>query len=129
MTLEMMLPPDHYEWMDEEEIEQCKALLERRLSGPPPSTIDELRDWNAEEGIGSILDMLRVDSVQEYGTVSPLTDDQLHDLYGTTKPTHEQIEQAKQIYRKYRERGEGLYIIVYKTDEPSEIFFAGSSGD
>ena len=56
------------------------------------------------------------------------SEEDLLDLFGTDKPTHEMIEESDELY-DVLERGQGVYIVVYKDEQPSEIFFAGYSFD
>jgi hypothetical protein len=63
------------------------------------------------------------------GTVSPLAPEQLEAIFHTTTPTRELIEQKRELLFDLRDRDEGLYIIVYAASVPSEIYFAGFSGD
>ena len=97
-----------------------------------PDTIERLLEWNREEGTHSILDIYNGISDQRgFGAISPLTDEQLTDAFGTTKPSHEQVQYWLDTARIYEfcGRGEGLYILVYQGNEPSEICFTGFSGD
>jgi hypothetical protein len=79
-------------------------------------------------GTRSILDIERIAEKPDYGVASQLQDEKLLELYGTTKPTHDMIEKNMDFFEDM-ERGQGIYIIVYKNNEPSEIFFAGYSYD
>jgi hypothetical protein len=115
--------------MDDDELARYRATFERLHSGPKPQTLEALREWNAEEGLGSILDMLQVGPRGNYGTVSLLTPPETANLFGTTQPTHEQIVQDESRCFDYVKRGQGLAIIVYRDGMPHEIFFAGFSGD
>lgn len=127
VTFEDFLPPDP-DFTDEdraayfEEWQRLQAL-------PEPTTIEELLEWNGAEGTGSILDMFRVSTLPKAFTVSPLTERQLLKLFGTTTPTHAQVDQARDQYHQLRERSSGLYVVVYRDGKPDEIFFSGWSGD
>jgi hypothetical protein len=87
---------------------------------------DALRASDAD-GTRSILDLERVTEEPELGAVSPFPDELLLDLYGTTRPTRELVWQGNDS--EYIERGQGIYIILYRDDQPDEIFFAGYSYD
>jgi hypothetical protein len=78
-------------------------------------------------GTRSILDLDRVAAVPRLGAVAPLPDEVLRALYGTTRPTRAMVEQGADS--EYIERGQGIYIVVYRDDQPDEIFFAGYSYD
>ncbi len=88
---------------------------------------DAIEDADAD-GTRSILDMERVADEPDYGAVTPLSDDDLVDLFGTSKPTREMIESNEDLFEAL-ERGQGVYIVAYRDDKPSEIFFAGYSFD
>ena len=137
----------------------ARKAFDRLQQLQTPTTIDELLEWNGEEGTHSILDVHIVviepalppwkefmreyyqehgtlppprdttESMKRFGTVSPLTESQLLAVCGTTKPTRQQVEQKQTQLEKLRERGEGLYIVVYANDNPTEIYFTGFSGD
>lgn len=73
------------------------------------------------------------------GTSFPLSAGALDQIFGTPKPTREEIE-AVLLWEEMREgmadefwdgidRGSGRYVIVYEQGRPSEIFFAGYSFD
>ncbi|MEL6269615.1 MAG: hypothetical protein AAFV33_27075 [Chloroflexota bacterium] len=138
---------DHSEWRNKTEEEILRQLGGDVASGmnrsiyldwleiknlPEPDTIERLLDWNGEEGTHSILDMCAgVSENPEYCTVSPLTDEQLVAYFGTTTPTREQIEAwFEQGNHNFARRTlQGLYIIIYADDAPTEICFTGFSGD
>ena len=100
---------------------------------PRPSSIAELFEWNMESGTHSILDMTKgIANAPEFGAVSPLTEAQLITAFGTTQPTHARVgawaEPGTPLI-ELRRRWEGLYLIVYDGDSPTELYFAGFSGD
>jgi len=90
-------------------------------------TIREALRAAGADGTRSILDLGRVSKEPELGTVAPLADDVLLQLYGTRRPTREMVEQGADS--EYIERGQGIYIIIYRDDQPDEILFAGYSYD
>jgi hypothetical protein len=93
-----------------------------------PSSIEEAMKNAAEDGTRSILDISMVGERPDFFTVCPLPTDQLVRLFGTTEPTHEMIENNMDFYENI-ERGQGIYITVYKNGKPSEYFFGGYSFD
>ena len=96
--------------------------------GAEHDSIEEAFEDADADGTRSILDMMQVSDTPDYSAVSPLPQEDLPSLFGTDKPTHEMIEESEELYDKL-ERGQGVYVIVYKDDQPSEIFFAGYSFD
>ena len=99
-----------------------------RFSEEHPATIDEAREIADADGTGSILDIDGVGDEPDFGVVVPLSAENLVELYGTAQPTQEMIEANLDFYEDI-ERGQGIYIVVYKGGKPAEIFFAGYSYD
>jgi len=79
-------------------------------------------------GTRSILDLGHISEETEMGAVTPLTDDELEELFGTTRPTRKMIEASADLWERL-DRFQGLSIVLYKDDEPDEIYFAGYSCD
>lgn len=93
-----------------------------------PTTIEEAREAGDADGTRSILDIDRIGDEPDFGVVVPLSSEQLMDFFGTEQPTHAMVEKNLDFYEDI-ERGQGIYIIVYKDGKPSEIFFGGYSYD
>lgn len=108
--------------------ERVFAAGEFRGSELQPATIEEAFENMDADGTASILDITQVGDAPDFCTVCPLGDDQLRTLFGTTQPTHEMIESNMDFYEEI-DRGQGIYITVYKDGKPSEYFFAGYSFD
>ena len=102
------------------------------LDAPSPgaqhASIEEAMEASDADGTRSILDMERIDHSPGPGVVVPLPPEKLEELYDTQQPTRKMIEQNMEFLEDI-ERGEGVYVIVYKEGKPSEIFFAGFSYD
>ena len=96
--------------------------------GKGHTSIEEAIQEADADGTRSILDMERVSDEVDFGVVSPMSDDDLEDLFGTAKPTREMIESNDELFEAL-DRGQGVYIIAYRDNAPSEIFFAGYSFD
>jgi hypothetical protein len=79
-------------------------------------------------GTRSILDLACVADEPDFGVVTPLGEEVLEELYGTTRPTREMVEEDDGYFGDL-ERGHGIYIVLYRGDEPDEILFAGYSYD
>jgi hypothetical protein len=92
------------------------------------ASIDEAREDADADGTRSILDVSRISEEPDYDAVAPLGDDALMEFFGTTRPTAEDVEDVDELFDQI-ERGQGLYIVVYEEDKPSQIFFAGYSYD
>ncbi len=92
------------------------------------ASIEEALEDADADGTRSILDMERIGEKPDYGVIVPLAPEVLRNLYGTERPTHAMIEGNMDFFEDI-ERGQGIYIIIYKDDVPSEIFFAGYSFD
>ncbi len=95
--------------------------------GAQHRSIREAQRASGADGTRSILDLERVSPTPQMGAVSPLSDAMLVRLFGTTRPTHEMVEQGAQF--EDLERGQGIYILVYRDEQPDEIYFAGYSCD
>lgn len=92
------------------------------------SSIDEVREDADADGTRSILDVSCLSAKPDYDAVSPLEDDELREFFGTARPTAADVEDSDELLNQI-ERGQGIYVIVYEDDEPSQIFFAGYSYD
>lgn len=125
--LQMIL--DRLDSLSEEERQRYEQLKQEYEQAPKPKTIEELIRMNGEDGTHSILDMDGVSSEPEFGKVSPLTPEELHQVFGTSEPSRDMIEGNLSTLLTYRQRWEGLYIVVYKDGSPHELLFAGYSGD
>lgn len=118
----------------------CRASAEELIEeyGNVQSAIEAIFTESEPDGTASILDMFRVSDDPEPCAVAPLSNDVLRELFGTDKPTRKIVESIL-IYEKEPEawekfwdsidRGEGRYIVLYKKEQPTEIFFAGYSFD
>jgi hypothetical protein len=70
-----------------------------------------------------------VDLSQRGPSLSPMIDDDLIAMFGTTRPTHDMVEAESQELMERRGRGLGTYVVVFDGETPSEYFFTGISGD
>lgn len=105
----------------------------------PPRTIEELLRYNRLEGTHSILDymhdgnynLLPPEAIAQ--RLRPISDKGLLQVFGTTQPSHEQIEAQEGKLWDYvlhdAEEVEGDYIIAYEKGQPNEIYVMGISGD
>ncbi|HEY0377322.1 MAG TPA: hypothetical protein VGC87_10215 [Pyrinomonadaceae bacterium] len=96
--------------------------------GAQHASIDEALEEADADGTRSILDMMRIADEPDYFAAAPLPPEDLRELFGTDKPTRELVEANDKLFDAL-ERGQGVYVVVYKDGQPSEIFFAGYSFD
>jgi hypothetical protein len=80
------------------------------------------------DGTRSIIDLGRISEEPEMGAVTPLKEEELEELFGTTHPTREMVEANDELWERL-DRFQGICIVLYKDDQPDEIFFAGYSCD
>ena len=96
--------------------------------GAQHTSIEEAMEAADADGTRSILDMERISDTPDFGAVVPLPKEELIDLFGTDKPTRDMIEDNDDLFERL-ERGQGVYVIAYQDDAPTEIYFAGYSYD
>jgi hypothetical protein len=101
--------------------------------GDEPASPDDALERQPEDGTHSIIDMMNgLSPTPEFGTVSPLTEQQLLAVFGTSTPSSESVETWLDHGgdNGLRDRWEGLVVTGYTTDgAPEFLFFAGASGD
>ena len=91
---------------------------------------DSLLESQPYSGTHSIIDMTHVADHPEEHAVAPSSDAYLEEIFGTTRPTVEDIEDAIGQNRLGGfARWCGRYLIGHRDGQPAEIFFAGHSGD
>jgi len=91
-------------------------------------TIEEALEAADADGTRSILDIERVEENPDYSVASPLSQEELTDLFGTDQPTNEMVMGNMDLFENI-DRGHCVYIVIYKNGKPDEIFFAGYSFD
>jgi Protein of unknown function (DUF1639) len=116
--------------------EQLKAEI---MSGkmPPrkpkrkPKTIQQALDFQAESGTHSILDIGGISEAPKFGHITPFPREKLSEVFGSTTPSHSEIEEAHSFGRleDFADKWEGIYVIAWRDGSPAEIFFTGHSGD
>jgi hypothetical protein len=83
-----------------------------------------------DAGSHSILDMQRVSAKPGFGNVVPMTEAEMQQIPGTTKPTVADVEEAKDRPWQRCRRWEGLLVVIHDdAGAPSEISFLGAPGD
>lgn len=106
---------------------QLEWWREARLR-PVPVDPDSLFA-SQDDGTHSIIDMQAVSATPDYFTVSPLTDEQLVEIFGTTMPSADQVVDLEDSVLAQRQRWHGAYVISFDGPTPTEIHFLGFSGD
>ena len=96
--------------------------------GAQHDSIEEAMEASAEDGTRSILDLQTVADEPDFCVACRLPDERLLQLYDTTEPTHEIVERGMELFEEI-DRGQGIYMIVYRNGKPDELFFAGYSFD
>ena len=91
-------------------------------------TIDDAIRAADADGTRSILDLDHVSDEPEPEAVTPLNEEFLEELYGTTRPTRQQVLDNMDFFEEV-ERGQGILITLYRDDRPDEYLFAGYSFD
>ena len=103
--------------------------------GPGHDSIQAAIEAADADGTRSILDLETVstryydEDRQAYGTASPLPDDMLEEILGTSRPSTKQIEESLSDLIEDIGRGMGIYVIGYNGATPETILFAGYSYD
>jgi hypothetical protein len=95
--------------------------------GPQHASIEEAQEAADADGTRSILDISRVADESDFGVASPLDAGTLDELYGTDKPTRDQVMGLE--FLEHVERGHCVYTLVYDDGKPTEVLFAGYSYD
>jgi hypothetical protein len=121
-------PPDR---IKDRERQYLKALKDFPFPDEDfvPSSIQELLEHNAESGTHSILDIDGIADEERFGAATPVPDEDLMRVFGTIRPTVDQVESVPSDFCENLRRGRAVYFIVYKDGEPHEIRFEGCSGD
>jgi hypothetical protein len=92
--------------------------------GNQHASIAQALEAAGETGTRSILDLMMVSHDIEMGSVRLLPPDELEELYGTSRPTREMIEQDLSALDRC-ERGSGVCFPIYRDGKPDAWFFGG----
>ena len=117
------------ERLSPESIQRFQDRMMQLRDQPPPSTIQELMQINGDSGTHSIIDIQGVSERPEFRKISPLPSQILVKLFGTERPIREIVEQKISEIQVLCGTWQGVYVIVFQNDLPSEILFTGVSGD
>lgn len=96
--------------------------------GAKHASIEEAMAAAEEDGTRSILDIERIADAPDFCAAAPLSDEELHDYFGTTEPTLDMVEDNMDFLEEV-ERGHAIYFTLYADGEPDQLFFAGYSFD
>ena len=96
--------------------------------GAKHESIYEAVEEAAEDGTRSILDIESVSDWPDFGVASPLPDEALMRYFGTEQPTKEMVSRKLNFLSSVK-RGHCIYIVVFESGSPSELFFGGYSFD
>lgn len=116
------------------------SILDITHVGPKPTKPGCENLWTPPSaGADGQIDMKRFDAEEHdrwlaqlksvFGSVRELHDDDLVELFGTTKPTRAAVEQRESDIQDLRERGMGTIVVIYDGRTPRELLFTGFSGD
>jgi hypothetical protein len=124
--LRAKLRPDQWEsGMNDAILEDYRASQER----PAPVDPDTLLASQPHSGTHSIIDIDEgIAATPTPYTVSPLSDDELLDLFRTTRPTSDQVRGLFRHGGGSRDKWVGTYVLSFLDGQPDEIHFFGISG-
>lgn len=99
--------------------------------GPSHATIEAAREAADASGTASILDVERIAPEPDFCVAAPLSEEELTDLFETTRPTREAVldEEAVDNLLDGIGRGHCVYFTVWEAEKPVGYFFAGYSFD
>jgi hypothetical protein len=99
---------------------------------PKPANIEELLEQEGDSGTHSILDITCISLTPKRKAISPFPSSLLLDYFGSETPSPAQIQDVYEfgsLEKFVNKRWCGIYIVGHDEGEPSDIFFAGCSGD
>lgn len=96
--------------------------------GPKHATIEEAREASGEEGTRSILDVESIGEEPDFFVAAPLDEETVQSYFNTNHPTRQMVEDNMDFLEEV-ERGQCVYLTLYRNNEPDEILFAGYSFD
>jgi hypothetical protein len=107
-----------------------KAELERLKILSQPETLEDLIKIQGDSGTHCIIDIDGISPTPQYRMATPVSEEQLVELFGTTKPTRTMVEMLKPHFKDLiNEYWMAVCLVVYKNDEPDEVFIYGITGD
>jgi hypothetical protein len=118
-----------------EYIDEMEGMAPGGVGAPRPrdeldERIGRMLALTMDSGSHSILDMVRVGDERGLGVVTPVRDEELERIVGTSRPTRGDVEEHVEALLGLRDRWEGSVVVVYGDDgAPTELCFLGFSGD
>jgi hypothetical protein len=109
-----------------------RLIIPHERPRPKPATIEELLEQEGGSGTHSILDMTCISLKPKRKAISPFPNSSLLDYFDSETPSPAEIQEVYEfgsLEKFVSKRWRGIYIIGYFDGKPSDIFFAGSSGD
>ncbi len=128
--------PYSYEVECEEDLEFLFRKLQQtvfdskdfRCNVENPSSIQEVLMNADESGTASILDIFGLSESHQIGHLSPLTEGEKVEYFGTLKPSLDQVKESNKFWDSIG-RVEARYLAIYDGESPINIFVAGYSAD
>lgn len=97
-----------------------------------PISIEELLEQQKEFGTHSIIDITCISQKPKRHAISPFPQSLLVDYFGSQTPSPAGIQEVYEFgsLEKFATKPwRGIYVVAYFDGKPSDIFFAGCSGD
>jgi hypothetical protein len=95
----------------------------------PPRTIEDLLELAAESGTHTVLDIPRTAARRGNGAAAPLPGRELRRIFGTERPTREQVEERVADVWERLPAWQAYYFVTYRDGRPEGYAFVGCSGD
>ena len=99
---------------------------------PKPSTIEELLEQEGDSGTHSILDIKCISPKPKRRAISPFPESLLAEYFGSQNPSPSEVQEVYEfdsLTKFVTKRWRGIYVVCHFEGKPSDIFFAGCSGD
>ena len=99
---------------------------------PKPATIEELLEQEGDSGTHSILDITSISPKPKRRAISPFPRSLLLEYFHSETPSPSEIGDVYEfgsLEKFVTKRWQGIYIVAHFDGKPSDIFFAGCSGD
>ena len=103
--------------------------LDKPGPGAQHASIEDAIEASDMDGTRSILDMEGIAATPGPGMVTELPADLAEELFAGEQPTAAMVEDVLAVLGQLVERGQGVYVVLYQGDAPSETLFAGVSWD